>query len=341
MYEMSNHLGNVLVTISDRRKAVCNNEDSTLGYNAVVLTATDYYAFGSVMVGREYTSDTTNKYRYSFNGKETDSESDLQDYGMRIYSGDLGRFLSIDPLTMSYPWYTPFQFAGNTPIAAIDLDGLEEVLVNLYQKFGVFYLVTADYVEQKNRTDNRPHSYVEVTREDYSKEHRKEDGNKTKRNGNPIKTVDAKTPPNIGNKVNEFGFKGSGTFATWTVNKVDIYFETEVGSKSMKLSVQDETRLKQFAVILLVEDKYGLNINSFTDEEGDDKFNQGLSEERAKFAKDYIINYLTGNGVSKDKIKAISGRIYAKGNGEIKDGKGKNVENRKLLLNFVVQMVLQ
>jgi hypothetical protein len=33
--------------------------------------------------------------------------------------------VSVDPLTQSYPWYTPYQFAGNVPIAAIDLDGLE------------------------------------------------------------------------------------------------------------------------------------------------------------------------------------------------------------------------
>jgi hypothetical protein len=37
--------------------------------------------------------------------------------------------LSVDPLTKSYPWYTPYQFAGNKPIAAIDLDGLEELYV--------------------------------------------------------------------------------------------------------------------------------------------------------------------------------------------------------------------
>lgn len=32
----------------------------------------------------------------------------------------------MDPLTDSYPWYTPYQFAGNKPIKFIDLDGLEE-----------------------------------------------------------------------------------------------------------------------------------------------------------------------------------------------------------------------
>ncbi len=47
------------------------------------------------------------------------------DYGFRIYNTRIGRFLSVDPLFQSYPYYTPYQFAGNTPIQAVDLDGLE------------------------------------------------------------------------------------------------------------------------------------------------------------------------------------------------------------------------
>ena len=47
------------------------------------------------------------------------------DYGFRIYNPALGKFLSVDPLFTAYPWYTPYQFAGNNPIAAIDVDGLE------------------------------------------------------------------------------------------------------------------------------------------------------------------------------------------------------------------------
>jgi hypothetical protein len=38
--------------------------------------------------------------------------------------------LSVDPLSSSYPWYSPYQFAGNKPIIAIDIDGLEELCVN-------------------------------------------------------------------------------------------------------------------------------------------------------------------------------------------------------------------
>jgi RHS repeat-associated protein len=80
------------------------------------------------MPGRTYTA--ASSYRYGFNGKEMDNEvkgeGNQQDYGMRIYDPRLGRFLSVDPLTPFYPWYTPYQFAGNKPIWCIDLDGLEE-----------------------------------------------------------------------------------------------------------------------------------------------------------------------------------------------------------------------
>ena len=63
-------------------------------------------------------------------GKEEDSEwgsQMIQDYGFRIYNPTIGKFLSVDPLAPDYPWYTPYQFAGNKPIWCIDLEGLEPV----------------------------------------------------------------------------------------------------------------------------------------------------------------------------------------------------------------------
>jgi len=76
------------------------------------------------MPGRNYSS---NLYRYGFNGKENDKDisEGVQDYGMRIYDTKLGRFLSVDPLMKEYPELTPYQFASNTPIQGIDLDGEE------------------------------------------------------------------------------------------------------------------------------------------------------------------------------------------------------------------------
>jgi len=53
----------------------------------------------------------------------------MYDYGFRIYDPRIAKFLSVDPLTASYPMLTPYQFASNTPIMAIDLDGLEAYVV--------------------------------------------------------------------------------------------------------------------------------------------------------------------------------------------------------------------
>jgi RHS repeat-associated protein len=96
-------------------------------YNADVVTAQDYYPFGMTMPGRKFNSGS---YRYGYNGKEKDPETygegNIYDYGFRIYNPRLGKFLSVDPLTKSYPWYTPYQFAGNKPINSIDVDGLED-----------------------------------------------------------------------------------------------------------------------------------------------------------------------------------------------------------------------
>lgn len=151
LYELTNHLGNVLAVITDKKLPYCPdpNESMPCGtdhmgqpqlcpcgespyvyfYQAEVLSQSDYYPFGMGMVGRKYEA-PNGTYRYGFNGKENDNEvkgeGNQQDYGMRIYDTRLGRFLSTDPLTHDYPWYTPYQFAGNKPIWALDLDGAEE-----------------------------------------------------------------------------------------------------------------------------------------------------------------------------------------------------------------------
>ncbi|HVM86674.1 MAG TPA: RHS repeat-associated core domain-containing protein [Puia sp.] len=127
LFELSNHLGNVLVTVTDRRVQVDANSDGIVdSYKADIASANDYYPFGMIMPARTY---STSSYRYGFNGKEKSDEIEGSgvdyDYGMRIYDSRLGRFLSLDPLMKKYPWFTPYQFAGNTPIRYIDLDGLE------------------------------------------------------------------------------------------------------------------------------------------------------------------------------------------------------------------------
>lgn len=87
--------------------------------------------FRIVHTATELSDEGRESYRYAYNGKEKDSNGEFgdthYDYGFRIYNPAIARFLSVDPLTKDFPWYTPYQFAGNTPIQAIDLDGLEPV----------------------------------------------------------------------------------------------------------------------------------------------------------------------------------------------------------------------
>jgi RHS repeat-associated protein len=77
-------------------------------------------------------------YRYGFNGKEIDKGSEgmggggsTYDYGFRIYNPSLGKFLSVDPLTASYPWNSSYAFAENRPIDGLDVDGLEYINYNI------------------------------------------------------------------------------------------------------------------------------------------------------------------------------------------------------------------
>jgi RHS repeat-associated protein len=100
---------------------------------------------------------SSNKYRYGFNGKENDKDISEggQDYGMRIYDARLGKFLSVDPLASSFPYYTPYQFAGNTPLQAVDLDGEEPIGYSnssfKYQRDGLSWMSVSDAVTVESK----------------------------------------------------------------------------------------------------------------------------------------------------------------------------------------------
>jgi RHS repeat-associated protein len=123
------------------------------------LSEKDYYPFGMLMPQRSFSSEN---HRFGFNGKENDNEikdiGNQQNYGLRIYDPRIARFLSIDPLSSSFPWWTPYAFAGNTPIQAIDLDGgeIKKVVHYLDQHpDGTFFVIKTD-------VDIQRESYVNI-----------------------------------------------------------------------------------------------------------------------------------------------------------------------------------
>ncbi|GEM_PF-6569278 len=167
-YELTDHLGNVLATVSDRQLGI--ERDERWGYYvAQVYSATDYYPFGMVMPGRNLVSDD---YQYGFNGKENDDEvkgdGNQLDYGFRIYDPRVARFLSMDPLSPYYPMLTPYQFASNTPVQAVDIDGLEGKDYRMIMNVNGFEIVTKRviefdvYIVYRKSSVNDPINYNEI-----------------------------------------------------------------------------------------------------------------------------------------------------------------------------------
>ena len=126
-YELANHLGNVLATITDKKIGVSSDAHSSLidHFTADLVTAQDYYPFGMIMPGRNYTAPGGANYRYGFNGQENENEiagvgnhttAEFWEYDPRI-----GRRWNIDPVGKE--WESPYATFSNNPIARADPNG--------------------------------------------------------------------------------------------------------------------------------------------------------------------------------------------------------------------------
>ena len=125
-YELSNHLGNVLEVISDRKLAFGTGNDIHY-FEADVVSYSDYYPFGMLMPNRH--GDDGNGYRYGFQGQEMDDEvagkGNRASYKFRMHDVRIGRFFAVDPLAYKFPYYSPYHFSSNSVIMAVELEGLE------------------------------------------------------------------------------------------------------------------------------------------------------------------------------------------------------------------------
>ncbi len=129
-FELTNHLGNVMAVVSDKRIPIIIGSEIT-GYTPELLIAKDYYPFGMEMSGRYSLTDPEvlgRDYRFGFNGKEKDDEWNGQtgstyDFGARLYDARIGRWMACDPLAEKYPYLSPYSFVANSPLVFIDPDG--------------------------------------------------------------------------------------------------------------------------------------------------------------------------------------------------------------------------
>jgi RHS repeat-associated protein len=121
-YELSNYLGNVYVTITDRKKEIADATGAITHYDADVANRSDYDPFGSLLVGRNQTART---YRYGFSGLERDDElkGDGNSYytNARIFDPRVGRWLSHDPMDVGDS--SPYVGFANNPLRYADPSG--------------------------------------------------------------------------------------------------------------------------------------------------------------------------------------------------------------------------
>ncbi len=133
-YELTNHLGNVLAVVTDRKMAKDTTADATYNpqfFMPDVYSVQNYYAFGQSMPNWSGTAAVNDpkKYRFGYNGKEDDDEWGKQDYGARIYDPRIGRWLSTDPLEHKYSSLSTYNSFLNNPNFYTDPDGKSGVPV--------------------------------------------------------------------------------------------------------------------------------------------------------------------------------------------------------------------
>jgi RHS repeat-associated protein len=132
-YECKNHLGNVLTTVSDRKLIKPYVNGNFDGFESDVISWSLLYPFGMEIGSLSNNSESS---RHGFNGMEKDNEikgnGNSINYKARFQDPRLGRFFSVDPLTSQFSYYSPYQFAGNIPTMAIDLDGNEEYIIHKF-----------------------------------------------------------------------------------------------------------------------------------------------------------------------------------------------------------------
>ena len=99
--------------------------------NKSVYDSMDYMPFGEQVAGGTGTT-------LKFTGKERDSESNLDNFGARYFTSQMGRFMSPDPSSVtgdlvdseSPQSWNMYSYVLNNPLSATDPDGLDCIYIN-------------------------------------------------------------------------------------------------------------------------------------------------------------------------------------------------------------------
>ena len=286
-------------------------------YKAYQNIAQNSTSFGTPLYNRGF---SFSSYRYGFNKKEKDDEvmgaGNCIDYGKRVSDTRLGgRFFSVDPLTKDYPWYSPYQFAGNKPIWAIDLDGAEEVIRNKYTWNGIPWLTIsssvkiADRAEGHKQTINGNIEYVEFTNNNVnpSNDHL----TKSARAGNwrpsSVKSISDNSDYMAQNHADKIHQNNNvDAFAITVQQNMFLLFPVNVDKNT---TLADNPQVQIVAVALLKFDNLSVTITGSASSGGDPVKNARLAQNRAEQYKNAIIKVLQKGNASAEQIAKVTERI--------------------------------
>lgn len=121
-YFINDYLGN-------NRLVFCDiNNNGVIAVPGEISQELHYDPFGYSLEGAFMNSTFTDNC-YQYNRKELNNDFNLgmYDYGARMFSPGIGRFLGVDPIADEFSHATTFNYAENEPISNIDLWGLQKV----------------------------------------------------------------------------------------------------------------------------------------------------------------------------------------------------------------------
>ncbi|HHU48030.1 MAG TPA: RHS repeat-associated core domain-containing protein [Bacteroidales bacterium] len=144
-----------------------------------------YLPYGEPLVDQR---STTWSNRYTFSGKERDSETGYSYFGARYYHPDLSIWLSVDPMSDKYPNLTPHNYCANNPVKLIDPNGMEIIDGGPDGPMGTSYELNKGNIPATTSSTSPPKKANNNTNTSSGKSNKTSTNNQTKNSSNNSNT---------------------------------------------------------------------------------------------------------------------------------------------------------